>query len=151
MSAAPSMAEVLAKHAARWDHDESYYMPVACECGAERPDGPGSDELWHAAHVAQALAAAGFGHVASVEAERDGNASAARALIRGQAELGRRLAAAEARVAAVRALADEWESDLGLNRCPSCLHIPATDCDHGEGYHHALSDLCRTLDGEGGR
>jgi hypothetical protein len=27
---------------------------------------------------------------------------------------------------------------------------PESDCDHGEGYHHALSDLRAALDSEGG-
>lgn len=45
MTAAPSMAEVLAEHAAVWASDVSHYMPVVCGCGAEWPDGDGSDEL----------------------------------------------------------------------------------------------------------
>lgn len=46
----------------------------------------------------------------------------------------------------VQALCDEWESLLGECRCPSCL--VSDDCDHYEGYHHALDDLCRALSGE---
>jgi len=45
----------------------------------------------------------------------------------------------------VEALLDRWETDLGENRCPSCHASPESDCDHGEGYHHALSDLRNAL------
>lgn len=136
--AAPSMAEVLAKHAYGAGSQGRY-----CQCGAM---GQGDRQANHAAHVARALAAAGFGHVASVEAERDGNARAARALIRGQAELGRRLAATEAQVAAVRALADEW----GISSTDGGF---VGDADFAEALRESgawrfARDLRRALDGE---
>ena len=52
--------------------------------------------------------------------------------------------AAEARER-VKVLLDYWETALGENRCPSCYASPEHDCDHGEGYHHALSDLRAAL------
>lgn len=56
-----------------------------------------------------------------------------------------RLAALERVVEQVRALHQRWEDMLGDDRCPSCHMWPASDCDHGEGYHHALSDLRAAL------
>ena len=165
---APSMAEVLAKHAARWDHDVSYYMPVACECGVERPDGDGSDELWHAEHQAQALADAGFGHVASVKRKRDDLMALAVEATRRRGEAIARAEAAEAKVVAVRKVADEWEVELGrrapLDRegtCDGCAetkHLVSSystpdsepwlcaECDTESRRHFA--DLRRALDGE---
>jgi hypothetical protein len=53
--------------------------------------------------------------------------------------------AAMATVERVRALRDRWESALE-DGCPSCGRFVA-DCDHNEGYHHALSDLRAALNG----
>jgi hypothetical protein len=50
----------------------------------------------------------------------------------------------------IEALRERWETALGEGRCPSCHMPPGHDCDHGEGYHHALSDLRAALDSEGG-
>ncbi len=142
MTAAPSMTEVLAKHRADEvvldclpadDGRMTWVYARHCECGWHGPSNQ------HAAHVAQALAAAGFGHVASVERERDGAVQAAhdeiaricqggRWLMSIPARPGRdsdlilsdaldaleaRAEAAEAQVAAVRALADEWSTTAG--------------------------------------
>jgi hypothetical protein len=63
---------------------------------------------------------------------------------RGRAE---QAAADRARIEALR---ERWETALGERRCPSCHMSPDHDCDHGEGYHHALSDLRAALDPEGG-
>lgn len=54
----------------------------------------------------------------------------------------------QAKVARVEALVVGWETALGLNSCPSCGFAPEADCDHGEGYHHALSDLRAALKGD---
>lgn len=48
----------------------------------------------------------------------------------------------------VRHLRDTWQAHLSDGRCPSCHHEPETSCDHGEGYHHALSDLSVALEGK---
>lgn len=42
----------------------------------------------------------------------------------------------------LQALADRWSSALDTG-CPSCGPVP--DCDHIEGYHHALSDVWALL------
>ena len=70
---APSMAEVLG------EHQRITSQPGGpCWCG-EWPRDNGRRETWMA-HVAQALADAGFGHVASVEGEFLGRINAARAV-----------------------------------------------------------------------
>lgn len=56
---------------------------------------------------------------------------------------------AEATVERVRALGESWEGALDSG-CPSCGPF-TDDCDHIEGYHHALSDLWAALDGAGER
>src|SRR5690606_5533697 len=105
--AAPSMAEVLAKHAYGAGSQGRY-----CKCGAM---GQGDRQANHAAHVARSLAAAGFGHVASVEArwqEVTGDptpehAAATNAdLAASMKALVAQRDAAEAQIAAARALAD---------------------------------------------
>lgn len=58
---------------------------------------------------------------------------------------------AEAKVARVEGVFDDWDTALTEGRCPSCSQTPETDCDHGEGYHHAYSDLRAALAGEGER
>ena len=90
MTAAPSMAEVLGRHMPGdytylFDADPASTPPertVRCRCG----DRGGST---FAEHVAQALAAAGFGHVASVERERDALLALARHAISAHRDLHR--------------------------------------------------------------
>src|SRR5690606_28299938 len=92
-AAVRDMTEVLAKHRYGAGSQGRY-----CQCGAM---GVGDRQANHTAHVAQALAAAGFGHVASAEAERDEAAEAKVAAVKdeGAAEalddLRERLVAAE--------------------------------------------------------
>lgn len=104
MTAAPSMAEVLAEHR----EDATY--PDTCICETEVPD---HLDGHYADHLAQALADAGFGHVASVERERDTYREAVEASTRelndcafahgnGRPAILVRLEDAEARLAAVR-------------------------------------------------
>jgi len=157
---APSMAAVLAKHddPAGWMWSDSDQMVYACQCGDHYSAGPidviqqadcTNAAEWHRAHVAQALTDAGFGHVASVEAERD-NALADAQLIFGKAmefkrkriEAIQRAEAAEARLAAARALADEWSTTDG----------PVDgSCRTGEHSYSCGRLLREALDGEGGR
>jgi len=70
--AAPSMAEVVAE---RWGCAPGRVDPqygAVCNSSNHTPALYGSAGCVFVADVAQALAAAGFGHVASVERERDG-------------------------------------------------------------------------------
>ena len=140
---APSMAEVLGRHLPGdythlFDADPASTPPertVRCRCG----DRGGST---FAEHVAQALADAGFGHVASVERERDAYRRAKqendeRFQIEAQ-EQRARAQAAEAQVAAVRALADEW------GRTTVGEDVPG-------GAFAMWQALRAVLDGEGGR
>ncbi len=143
MTAAPSMAEVLENHAVA----ATGLGEWCCKCspGEWRPLA-----LRHR-HVAQALAAAGFGHVASVERERDAYREAVEASTRelndcafahgnGRPDILVRLEAAEAKVARVRELLEEWEAPF------------ATWCDGREaclvGAQHLPGRLRGALDGE---
>ena len=167
MTAAPSMAEVLAEHR----EDPTY--PDTCICETEVPD---YLDGHYAEHLADALAAAGFGHVASVAA----HAETCERVAMEQAE---RAEAAEARVAAAAALhrpirvyeecdhdADHGcepievydytgcsESAIGW-ACATCCYddeYPIECCPHGADHRGVTeADSCPTraaLDGEGGR
>lgn len=98
------LAEVLAKH-----EDFGLYSEFGGDthyvCSCDRMMRPGS----HRAHVAQALAAAGFGYVASVERERD----EALALHAEQHQLRHiwqaRAETAEARLARTQETLDSWQ------------------------------------------
>ncbi|MDP9820414.1 hypothetical protein [Nocardioides massiliensis] len=133
---APSMAEVLA----RWhyeEYDSHFSMPGGLSWEDYKADDPSGAEglyLAPAQEQAQALADAGFGHVASVEARL---AEAERQWHRYILDAERAIAraeAAEARLAAVRALADEWMAHS--NEVSKFI-----DADHA-------ADLRRALDGE---
>lgn len=133
---APSMAEVL------------------CSADDTMPHHDRTDDYpcTHCKGLAQALAAAGFGHVASVEAERDKFVAAFSEQFDQREEYAaeckrlwpteERLEAAEAQVAAVRALADEWSTTDG-----------PVDGSYRTGEHsYSYGRLLRAaLDGEGGR
>jgi len=84
----PSMTEVLAEHRFALDY---WGDPSQCQCGSDVRTQEQMD-----AHVAQALTAAGFGHVASVEA----HAETCERVAMAQAE---RAEAAEAKVPAAKA------------------------------------------------
>ncbi|MDP9820462.1 hypothetical protein [Nocardioides massiliensis] len=142
MTETPSMAEVLAEHddPPGWMWSASDQMVYACECGDHYAAGPidviqevevTAAAEWHRAHVAQALAAAGFGHVASVEAERDAFFGKAMEFKRIAIENAERAQAAEAQVAAARALADEWMANS--NEVSKFI-----DADHAADLRHAL-------------
>ena len=133
--AAPSMAEVLAE---RWGcapgHVDPQYGAV-CNSSNHTPALYGSACVF-VADAAQALAAAGFGHVGSVERERD------LAIRTANVSADFRVAAAEAQVAAVRALADEIEA-LSRSLSP-CTGPDCAGCQLGR----VASRIRRALDGE---
>lgn len=126
MTAAPSMAEVLAEHV-------PMRSGTACACGWSAGlslNDTRSDAQQHLRHLAQALADAGFGHVVSVEYVRLSTAEKYRA----------RAEAAEAQVAAVRAARAQH---------PTCDRHD--DSPVSCGWKRVVLDIDAVLDGEGGR
>ena len=119
---APSMAEVLCKGV----------------LGVECSHVPGKQPTCE--RDAQALAAAGFGHVASVEAERD-RWKAAWEMADPILTERDRLAA---RVAAVRALADDW----GISGTEGGFDDDFAEAIRESGAWRFARDLRRALDGE---
>lgn len=52
MGVLDNLADVLRRHQAVWDHDESYDVPVRCECGwDDRYDPDGADVYDHIAQM----------------------------------------------------------------------------------------------------
>ncbi len=135
---APSMAEVLAEH--RWVRSF-----VGCRCGFSVRTGTPMTEgrAQHDQHVAQALAAAGFGHVASELDERFAESDhKAAAYWRRLREAERRAEAAEAQVADLQRWKDEALPVMdGLQELGRALNLPLGERVTGERALEAVQAL----------